>query len=69
MTGHVLGMKPTVRITVPCFRSRTRTENWAADSVLHLRDVSEAIIYLVNETSYNGFDKHPVKEGLHISRT
>lgn len=25
--------------------------------------MSEAIIYLVNETSYNGFDKHPVKEG------
>ncbi len=29
----------------------------------HLQDVSEAVIYLVNETSYNGFDKHPVKEG------
>ena len=23
----------------------------------------EAIIYIVNETSFNGFDKHPVKEG------
>ena len=36
---------------------------WASDSILHLKDVSEAIIYLINETSYNGFDKHPVKEG------
>ena len=35
----------------------------ASDSTLHLQDVSEAVIYLVNETSYNGFDKHPVKEG------
>lgn len=35
----------------------------ADDSTLHLQDVSEAVIYLVNETSYNGFDKHPVKEG------
>lgn len=38
----------------------------ASDSILHLQGVSEAVIYLVNETSYNGFDKHPVKEGLHI---
>ncbi|TMO47675.1 hypothetical protein CWC23_18205, partial [Pseudoalteromonas ruthenica] len=35
----------------------------ASDSILHLQGVSEAVIYLVNETSYNGFDKHPVKEG------
>ena len=33
------------------------------DSTLHLQGVSEAIIYFVNETSYNGFDKHPVTEG------
>ncbi len=35
----------------------------AADSTLSLRGVSEATIYYVNETSFNGFDKHPVKEG------
>ena len=35
----------------------------ATDSALLLRDVDEATIYLVNETSFNGFDKHPVKEG------
>ncbi len=35
----------------------------ATDSTLHLHGVTEAIVYLVNETSYNGFDKHPVKEG------
>ena len=34
-----------------------------SDSTLLLRDVDEATIYLVNETSFNGFDKHPVKEG------
>lgn len=33
------------------------------DSTLLLHDVDEATIYLVNETSFNGFDKHPVKEG------
>lgn len=34
-----------------------------SDSTLLLCDVDEATIYLVNETSFNGFDKHPVKEG------
>ena len=34
-----------------------------SDSTLLLRDVDEATIYLVNETSFTGFDKHPVKEG------
>jgi alpha-L-fucosidase 2 len=34
-----------------------------SDSTLLLSDVDEATIYLVNETSFNGFDKHPVKEG------
>ena len=34
-----------------------------SDSTLLLRDVDEATIYLVNETSFNGFDKHPVMEG------
>jgi len=35
----------------------------AADSMLTLRDATEAVIYIVNETSFNGYDKHPVKEG------
>ena len=34
-----------------------------SDSTLLLCDVDEATIYLVNETSFNGFDKHPAKEG------
>ena len=33
------------------------------DSTLQLSGVSEAIVYIVNETSFNGFDKHPVREG------
>ena len=33
------------------------------DSTLVLEDVTEAMIYFVNETSFNGFDKHPVREG------
>ena len=35
----------------------------AADSLLRLEGVREATLYLVNATSFNGFDKDPVKEG------
>lgn len=35
----------------------------ALDSTLTLRNVTEAVIYLVNETSFNGYDKHPVTQG------
>ena len=33
------------------------------DSTLVLENVTEATLYFVNETSFNGFDKHPVREG------
>ena len=33
------------------------------DSTLCLKGVSEATVYIVNATSFNGFDRHPVKEG------
>ena len=64
MTGHVLGDE--ANSTHYCAMLQVKNTDgkvWASDSVLHLKDVSEAIIYLINETSYNGFDKHPVKEG------
>ncbi len=64
MTGHVLGDE--ANSTHYCAMLQVKNTDgqvWADDSVLHLKDVSEAIIYLVNETSYNGFDKHPVNEG------
>lgn len=32
------------------------------DSTLVLRNANECILYFVNETSFNGYDKHPVKE-------
>lgn len=35
----------------------------AADSTLTLRNMTEATLYIVNETSFNGFDKHPVRDG------
>ena len=64
MTGHVLGdeANSTHYCTILQVKN-TDGKVWHSDSTLHLKDVSEAVIYLVNETSYNGFDKHPVKEG------
>ncbi len=35
----------------------------ATDSSLVLKGVSEAVIYVINETSFNGFDRHPVRDG------
>ena len=33
------------------------------DGVLKLRDCHQAVLYVVNSTSFNGFDKDPVREG------
>ncbi len=33
------------------------------DSSLTINRATEAVLYFVNETSFNGFDKHPVTEG------
>ncbi len=64
MTGHVMGdEKNSTHYCAILQAKNTEGTITASDSTLHLQGVSEAIIYLVNETSYNGFDKHPVKEG------
>ena len=64
MTGHVTGDEEnSIHYSAILQVKNTDGNTSANDSILHLNGVSEAIIYLVNETSYNGFDKHPVKEG------
>ena len=35
----------------------------ATDTSLIIKNASEVYVYIVNETSFNGHDKHPVKEG------
>lgn len=63
LTGHAMGKaeNSTHFCSILQVQNTDGTVS-ASDSTLHLQGVSEAIIYLVNETSYNGFDKHPVKE-------
>ena len=64
MTGHVTGDEENSMHYCTILQVKNTDGNTSvSDSTLHLNGVSEAIIYLVNETSYNGFDKHPVKEG------
>ena len=64
MTGHVTGNEEnSIHYCTILQVKHTDGKVWATDSTLHLQNVNEAIVYLVNETSYNGFDKHPVKEG------
>ena len=64
MTGHVLGDEENSTHNCSILQVKNVDGDvWTNDSTIHLKNVSEAIIYLVNETSYNGFDKHPVKEG------
>ena len=64
MSGHVMGEEEnSIHYCSILQVKNTDGSISASDSTLHLTGVTEAIIYLVNETSYNGFDKHPVKEG------
>ena len=63
MTGHATG-SPQESIHF-CTMLNVKTDGAvsAADSSLTITNAKEAIIYIVNETSFNGFDKHPVNEG------
>ena len=63
MTGHATGESQESTHFCTMLRVKTDGEMAASDSSLTITKAKEAIIYLVNETSFNGFDKHPVKEG------
>ena len=63
MTGHATGHPQESIHFCTMLHVKTDGEMTAADSSLTITNAKEAIIYIVNETSFNGFDKHPVKEG------
>ena len=64
MTGHAIG-DPQESIHFCTIIRATTTDGRVSvqDNTLRIHDATEATIYVVNETSFNGFDKHPVKEG------
>ena len=63
MTGHATGDPQESTHFCTMLRVQTDGEMAASDSSLTITKGKEAIIYIVNETSFNGFDKHPVKDG------
>ncbi len=63
MTGHATGDPQESTHFCTMMSIKTDGEMTASDSSLTIVKAKEAIIYIVNETSFNGFDKHPVKEG------
>ena len=63
MTGHATGDPQESIHFCTMLNVKTDGEVSAADSSLTISNAKVAIIYIVNETSFNGFDKHPVNEG------
>ena len=63
MTGHATGNSRESIHFCTMLRVDTDGDVTASDSSLTIRHAHEAVIYLVNETSFNGFDRHPVREG------
>ena len=64
VTGHAMGKstESTQFCSVVSIKHRDG-KVMATDSSLVLNGISEAVIYVINETSFNGFDHHPVREG------
>lgn len=63
MTGHATGDANESIHFCTMLSVKTDGDVMASDSSLTITHAKEAILYLVNETSFSGFDKHPVKEG------
>ena len=63
MTGHAIGDPQESIHFCTMINVKTDGETSASDSSLTITNAHEAILYIINETSFNGFDKHPVREG------
>ncbi|MBE6271573.1 MAG: glycoside hydrolase family 95 protein [Prevotella ruminicola] len=63
MTGHATGDPQESTHFCTMLSVKTDGEMAASDSSFTITKAKEAIIYIVNETSFNGFDKHPVRQG------
>ena len=62
MTGHATGDPQQSIHFCTMLSVKTDGEMTASDSSLTITKAREAIVYIINETSFNGFDKHPVRE-------
>lgn len=64
MTGHAVGdASETIHFCTILSVQHKGGSTEAEGSCLLIKNADEVTIYVVNETSFNGFDKHPVSEG------
>ena len=63
MTGHATGDPAESIHFCTMLKAQTDGTVTASDSTLTIREGHEAVIYIVNETSFNGPRRHPVSEG------
>jgi alpha-L-fucosidase 2 len=63
MTGHAMGDPQQSIHFCTILKAETDGTVTASDSTLTIRDARQATLYIINETSFNGFDRHPVTEG------
>jgi len=64
VTGRAAGKaEETMRICNVVTLQQKGGKVFATDSTLTLKNATEATVYVVSETSFNGFDKDPVSEG------
>ena len=63
MTGHATGDERETIHFCTMLRVKTDGQVAAADSSLVISGATEATLYIINATSFNGFDRHPVSAG------
>ena len=63
MTGHATGAATESIHFCTMLKVKTDGQVEAGEATLSISHATEATIYIVNETSFNGFDRHPVSEG------
>ena len=64
VTGHAMGKaKESIHFCSVVHMNFQGGKVVATDSSLVLKGVSEAVVYIINETSFNGYSHHPVREG------
>ena len=63
MTGHATGDPQQSIHFCTILTVQTDGQVTAADSSLTISNAKDATLYVVNETSFNGFNRHPVSEG------
>ena len=63
MTGNATGDPQESIHFCTILRASTDGQLTASDSTLTILNGHEATLYIVNATSFNGFDRHPVRDG------